>query len=323
MSLYLALEADGAGAHPAAWRFSAEVLRPAGVKVAEAAGIALVTFADSPVPPGGFPGRLEAVGRAAFLSTRTKRIGLGPAVPTATTEPFHVAAQLASLDHASRGRAAWVVTGSTAEELATVGTTGPPGEAADVVRVVRALWDSWEDDAIIKDVATGRFLDPAKVHHVDFEGATFSVKGPLITPRPPQGQPVVVAAEGLGVDADITLVTAPKAGPGLVFAELDVVLDTDEPAADRLGRLDDAEPWHSTRIRHVGSAAGLVRLLDELRGAVDGVRLHLAELALDLPVLAEHVLPALDLPPQRETLRATLGLGKPANRFAATGGGSR
>jgi alkanesulfonate monooxygenase SsuD/methylene tetrahydromethanopterin reductase-like flavin-dependent oxidoreductase (luciferase family) len=60
----------------------------------------------------------------------------------------------------------------------------------------RALWDSWEDDAVIKDVATGRFLDNDKVHHVRFEGASFSVIGPLITPRPPQGQVVVIAAGG-------------------------------------------------------------------------------------------------------------------------------
>lgn len=67
----------------------------------------------------------------------------------------------------------------------------------DVVEVVRRLWDSWEDDAVIKDVATGRYLDPGKVHQVDFDGETFSVKGPLITPRPPQGSLVVLAPDTL------------------------------------------------------------------------------------------------------------------------------
>ncbi|WP_370643591.1 LLM class flavin-dependent oxidoreductase [Amycolatopsis sp. DSM 110486] len=103
----------------------------------------------------------------------------------------------------AHGRAAWLV-GATAlpEALATVGR--PPlgsdalrREVTDVVEVVRRLWDSWEDDAVIKDVATGRYLDPGKVHQVDFDGETFSVKGPLITPRPPQGSLVVLAPDTL------------------------------------------------------------------------------------------------------------------------------
>ena len=59
--------------------------------------------------------------------------------------------------------------------------------------MVRRLWDSWEDDAVIRDVATGRFVDRDKLHYIDFDGKYFSVKGPSITPRPPQGQPVVAA----------------------------------------------------------------------------------------------------------------------------------
>ena len=66
-------------------------------------------------------------------------------------------------------------------------------EAADYVEVVRRLWDSWEDDAEIRDAATGRFIDRGKLHYIDFTGDYFSVKGPSITPRPPQGQPVVSA----------------------------------------------------------------------------------------------------------------------------------
>ena len=66
-------------------------------------------------------------------------------------------------------------------------------EAADYVEVVRRLWDSWEDDAEIRDAATGRFIDRDKLHYIDFGGDYFSVKGPSITPRPPQGQPVVSA----------------------------------------------------------------------------------------------------------------------------------
>jgi alkanesulfonate monooxygenase SsuD/methylene tetrahydromethanopterin reductase-like flavin-dependent oxidoreductase (luciferase family) len=68
-------------------------------------------------------------------------------------------------------------------------------DAADAVEAVRRLWDSWEDDAIIRDVPTGRFIDRSKLHFVDVKGAYFSIGAASIVPRPPQGQPVV-AVEG-------------------------------------------------------------------------------------------------------------------------------
>ena len=114
--------------------------------------------------------------------------------------------------------------------------------------MARALWDSSEDDAVIKDVATGRYLDNDKVHHVRFEGASFSVDGPLITPRPPQGQVVVIAADSLGVadrarhrrssavsppsPATVSGPSAERAGRAreagspLVFVELEAALNT-------------------------------------------------------------------------------------------------
>lgn len=354
--LHLALEADGDGAHPAAWRYSgrpaAAVLGPgavrAGVAAAEEAGFTLVTLADTPVPPSAgldAAGRVEAGSRAAFVSVLTDRIGLAPTLHATTTEPFHLAAQLASLDHASNGRAAWVVgAANSPEERATIGAEPLSAEelrqeVAGVIDVARALWDSWEDDAVIKDVATGRYLDPDKIHHVDFEGAGFTVKGPLITPRPPQGQVVVLAPDDLDADAraDIVLVARPdldairerarqagQAGAPLIFAEVEVVLDADAPAAERLAQLDESTRWtRSGRLRHVGSAAELVDLLRRLAEVVDGVRLHPAVLAVDLPVLTEQVLPALAAeglhraPRAGYTLRGTLGLARPTNRFAA------
>jgi alkanesulfonate monooxygenase SsuD/methylene tetrahydromethanopterin reductase-like flavin-dependent oxidoreductase (luciferase family) len=355
--LLLAVDVDGDGAHPAAWRHSGrapgDVLGSRALRevtaTADRAGFALVTFADSPLPPSAGPdaaGRLEAGTRAAYVATRTDRAGLAPELHVTTTEPFHLATQLASLDYASNGRAAWVVgAASSPEALATIGA-GPLSaaavrqEAADVIDVARALWDSWEDDAVIKDVATGRYLDAAKVHHVDFAGAAFTVKGPLITPRPPQGQVVVIAPGALDVDAraDIVLVAradlqaisdraarARQAGAPLVFAEVEVVLDGAGPAAGRLRELDDATPWpESGRLRHVGSAAALTELLAALAAVVDGVRLLPAVLAADLPVLAGTVLPALAArgqlraPRPGDTLRTSLGLPRPASRFATT-----
>ncbi|MFK0174027.1 LLM class flavin-dependent oxidoreductase [Streptomyces sp. NPDC090306] len=358
-ALHLALEADGDGAHPAAARHPGRSagagLTPRGVREAaasaEEAGYALLTLADAPLPPATGPaagpaGRIEAGSRAAFLTLATDRLGLAPTLHTTTTEPFHLATQLASLDHASNGRAAWLVgAADDSGSLATVGRAplSPEKtrrEVADVVETARALWDSWEDDAVIRDVATGRFLDADRVHHIDFEGAGFTVKGPLITPRPPQGQVVVLAPDALGIDerADIVLVSrstpeeiaeraaeARAAGAPLVFAEVEAVLDTDDaPAAARLAELNATADWPGTgRLRHTGSAEELTDLLTRLAPLVDGVRLHPAVLAVDGPVLAERVLPALAAaglhrPPRAgDTLRATLGLPRPVSRFAA------
>ncbi len=99
------------------------------------------------------------------------------------------------LDYASRGRGGWIATRIT--DPAAGRAWGRPllTEQADIEReqrdsiaVVRKLWDSWEDDAVIRDYASGRFLDRDKLHYVDFEGESFTVKGPAIVPRPPQGQ---------------------------------------------------------------------------------------------------------------------------------------
>ena len=340
MGEFIAVDLDGDGAHPAAWRdagrppgsvLSGRALR-ASVTAAEAAGFVLATFEDGPLPPSPeVAGRLEAGTRAAFSSTITHRIGLAPVLHTTTTEPFHLATQLASLDHASRGRAAWVVGAAIdADSLATVGAATATKDAwrqeiADVVVTARLLWDSWQDDAVLRDVATGRYLDADRVHHLDFRGATFSVKGPLITPRPPQGQVVVIAPSALEIDehADIVLVgdsaqvaRAREAGVPLVFADVEVALDApEEPAADRVARLDEFASWAPTsRIRHVGSVESLRELLASLREKVDGVRLLPAVQATDLPLLAE--LPELAGPPlPGETLRERLGLPRPVNRF--------
>ena len=352
--LLLAVDLDGDGAHPAAWRDSgrspADVLSPSAVRaavaLAETAGFALATFDDAPRPPAGegldAAGRIEAGTRAAYVSTLTDRIGLAPTLHVTTTEPFHLATQLASLDHASRGRAAWVVgAADAADDLATIGAPALGADdlrlqVRDVVEVARRLWDSWQDDAVIKDVATGRYLDSDRVHHVDFTGHAFTVKGPLITPRPPQGQVVVVAPSELEIDdlADVVLVAAPDldavraradraraGGVRSVFVDLEVVLDAaGESAADRLARLDAATGWRAgRRLRHVGTAAALVDLLAALAPVVDGVRLLPAVHRLDLAAVLDDVLPVLTYraPAAGATLRESLGLPRPANRFVA------
>jgi alkanesulfonate monooxygenase SsuD/methylene tetrahydromethanopterin reductase-like flavin-dependent oxidoreductase (luciferase family) len=159
-------------------------------------------------------------------------------------------------------------------------------EAADAVDVVRRLWDSWEDDAVIRDVATGRFVDRDKLHYIDFTGRFFSVKGPSITPRPPQGQPVVAV-----------LAHAPRVYEFAArSADLVFVTPTDDELVDLL--------------------LGWQRL------GVDGVRLRPAVNATDLPGIVDEVVPRLQRAghfrsayANEESLRTRLGLPVAENRY--------
>jgi alkanesulfonate monooxygenase SsuD/methylene tetrahydromethanopterin reductase-like flavin-dependent oxidoreductase (luciferase family) len=342
----LLLELDGAGSHPAAWRAArtapTEVLTPsrlrAVVLAAETAGFHAATFSD-PSPAGDRDGkddatRLNALHRAAFAGPITRSIALIPEVDTVYTEPFHVSTQLASLDYVSRGRAGWLVAASTSpSDAAAVGRDTVDGdraaqEASDSIEVSRMLWDSWEDDAVIRDVPTGRYLDVDKLHYAGFQsspdqkGRSYSVKGPSIIPRPLQGQLPVLAPAGLLTAEDVAggavealLVSAPTPellaaevsatrnslsaasgtpGAPALIAELDVVLDSrGESAASRLARLDGHASWESQRARFVGTAPELAKLLEEVLAVADGIRLHPAVLDTDLEELATLVLPQL------------------------------
>lgn len=332
---FLAIELDGAG-----WD-GADLTRA--VLAAESAGFHAASFTDAPAP-----GRANALQRAAFAGPISRTIALVPEVDTVYTEPFHISTQLASLDYVSGGRAGWIATAAESPEAAAaVGRSSVNGaalgqEAAASIEVSRRLWDSWEDGAVIRDVATGRYIDGDKLHYVDFEtpagfaGPGYSVKGPSIIPRPLQGQlPVLAPAsllDELPVDAvDAVLVSAPtaellasevrdvraRAGAGVaVIAELDVVLDARGQAAASRDAFDNG------RAAYAGSAAGLTGFLADLLKEADGVRLHPASLFVELEELARLVLPELRrrgaLRPivQDGTFRDLLGLPRPASRYA-------
>ncbi|WP_449283375.1 LLM class flavin-dependent oxidoreductase [Leucobacter sp.] len=253
---------------------------------ADAAGIDYATIEDAlrlqsahpfgqravgALPPRPQPaiveGRLDALLIASWIAPRTRGIGLIPTVTTTHTEPFHVATALQTLDHVSEGRAGWQLRFSgepaaaaafgrkpaPAIDLERVAAGEPDagldeliGEAADAAEVARRLWDSWEDDAVIRDVATGRFLDRDRVHHIDFAGERFSVVGPSIVPRSPQGQlPVTLLAHATPVyelaarAADIVFVTPEHpsartgASRGAPAAEIVAAVRAAEAAVDR------------------------------------------------------------------------------------------
>ena len=137
----------------------------------------------------------------AVMSGVTSRLGLGGTYSTTYHEPFHVARLFGTLDLMSRGRAAWnVVTSLNDSEAANFGRTEHLehdlryDRADEFMEAVLGHWDSWDDDAIIMDKATGRFADGDKVRALKYEGKFFRTHGPLPVPRSAQGHPVLIQA---------------------------------------------------------------------------------------------------------------------------------
>jgi FMN-dependent oxidoreductase (nitrilotriacetate monooxygenase family) len=135
------------------------------------------------------------------LSMVTERIGLIATGSTTFDEPYHVARRFASLDHISNGRAGWnIVTTSNPDAALNFGLTEQVEHderyhrAREFYDVVTGLWDSWADDAWLRDQKSGLFFDPARLHVLDHKGEQFSVRGPLNIGRPVQGWPVIVQA---------------------------------------------------------------------------------------------------------------------------------
>ncbi|MBT7265859.1 MAG: LLM class flavin-dependent oxidoreductase [Rhodospirillaceae bacterium] len=143
----------------------------------------------------------EPITLLSALAMVTSHIGLTATASTSYNEPFHVARKFASLDHISGGRAGWnLVTSVQDAEAQNFGRDAHYGHAEryerarEFAEVVKGLWDSWEDDAFVRDVESGLYFDRDKLHTLDHKGKHFSVKGPLNVPRPIQGHPVIVQA---------------------------------------------------------------------------------------------------------------------------------
>ncbi|ORW01015.1 LLM class flavin-dependent oxidoreductase [Mycobacterium kyorinense] len=353
--LHLGVALDGYGWHPQSWRatLAAEPATEsvlsgrywAGLATAAERGLLdFLTIDDTLMPQPGrreaidprrLAGRADAVLVAARIAPATRHIGLIPVATVTHTEPFHVSKAIATLDFVSHGRAGWQArVSSTAHEAALFGRRDLSGdlfdEATDFVEVVRRLWDSWEDDAVIRDGATGRYIDRDKLHYIDFTGKYFSVKGPSITPRPPQGQPVVAALahasriyEFAAASADLVFIT-PTDEDGLrrILEELDPHLKI---YADVVVSFGGDTDFRSDALVFGGGATELVDLLlawQEL--GIDGARLRPAVNATDLPVIVDEVVPLLqranrfrDAYRDDETLRERLGLPVAPNRYAA------
>lgn len=148
-----------------------------------------------------FLNRFEPLTILSALAAVTTKIGVVGTLSTSYSEPFTVARQFGSLDHISGGRAGWNVVTSPLEGSArNFSKKDHPDHpkryriATEYLKVTRGLWDSWEDDAFVRDKESGVFFDPSKLHQLDHEGEFFSVQGPLNIARSKQGQPVIFQA---------------------------------------------------------------------------------------------------------------------------------
>jgi FMN-dependent oxidoreductase (nitrilotriacetate monooxygenase family) len=149
------------------------------------------------------------------LAAVTEHIGLIATASTTYNEPYHVARKFASLDHISGGRAGWnLVTSANPQEAPNFGFDEHLAHseryrrAREFFEVVTGLWDSWADDAFIRDVETGIYFDPEKMHVLNHVGEQFKVRGPLNVARPIQGWPVIVQAGASEAGRQIAAETA-------------------------------------------------------------------------------------------------------------------
>jgi FMN-dependent oxidoreductase (nitrilotriacetate monooxygenase family) len=174
------------------------------------------------------------------LASVTQNIGLVATASTSFEQPYHVARRFASLDHISGGRAGWnIVTTSNPDAALNFGLDEhlEHGEryqrAREFYDVVTGLWDSWADDAFVRDVASGIYFDPEKLHVLGHKGRHYSVRGPLNIARPVQGWPVIVQAGASDAGRQLAAETAE-----VVFTAVPRLEDGQRFYADVKGRME-------------------------------------------------------------------------------------
>lgn len=245
------------GHHLAAWRYpdakadgglSFEHFKQV-AQTAERGKFDIIFFADgvavrdrgniNALSRAGHVAHFEPLTLLSALSVVTERIGLAATVSTTYNEPFHLARKFASLDYLSGGRAAWnLVTSATNAEAQNFNLEKHPDHspryqrAREFVEVVTKLWDSWEDDAFLRDKESGVYFDPDKLHVPNHKGEFFSVKGPLNVARPPQGYPVVIQAGSSEDGKNLAAETAE-----VIFTAQQTLEDAQAFYADVKGRL--------------------------------------------------------------------------------------
>ena len=356
--MILSASLNAAGHHPSAWRAPqarrAQAL--SGVhyanlaRIAERGGLDMLLLGYPPrgsalAPPDSAEAiRLDAMSLAAALIPVTGTIGLAAVAPATYWEPFNIARSLSALDNLSGGRAAWCVDAALRAEdlgnfsrLAAVDPALTAERTREFLDVVYALWDSWEAGALVFDKANAVFTDHAKVHRIDHAGKWFKVEGPLNSPRPAQGRPVIVqtdaTSDGLALaaaTADVLLIrpltmAAALAATRTVKAGATAVAREVLVLADLLPMLANATPPPPEGLSFAGTPAALAEMMQAwtASGACDGFNLLPAFLPDDLEAIVARVVPELrrrGLAPGGRagaTLRQRLGLAEPASRHAS------
>ena len=178
--------------------------------LADGAGVRIDARDNDQLSYHGHIDRFEPLTLVAALAAITTKIGFVVSASTTYNEPYALARRLASIDHISQGRAGWnCVTGWSPEEARNFGHSELMEHdkryerANEFVEIVKGLWDSWDDDAFIRDKASGHYFDPDKLHVLNHKGAHYQVRGPLNIARSPQGYPVIAQAGGSGPGRDL------------------------------------------------------------------------------------------------------------------------
>ncbi|WP_409076137.1 LLM class flavin-dependent oxidoreductase (plasmid) [Pantoea sp. C3] len=210
--LRLGLFVQPVGHHVSGWRLTEQLGAPTDIdwlitlaKKAEAGRFDLFFVGDALATSmyrlPSTMARLEPLTLLSALATHTKRIGLAATASTTFSDPFTLARAFSSLDHISRGRAAWnVVTSFSADVARNFSREDMPdhaeryGRAREFLDVANKLWQGWEEGAVQPDKASGRYFVDEKIKSVNHQGEHFQIQGPLNITRSPQGRPVIIEA---------------------------------------------------------------------------------------------------------------------------------
>jgi FMN-dependent oxidoreductase (nitrilotriacetate monooxygenase family) len=248
--MHLGVFVLGTGNHSAGWRYEGAATSNNRLAViqeiartAERGKFDLLFVSDGlSMDPGDHPSflcRFEPTTLISVLSASTRHLGLGATVSTTFGEPYHIARTFASIDHLSNGRAAWNVVTSSGPRAAVNFSREQHMEhelryerAQEFVDVVKGLWDCWDEDAIVADKATGRYLDPERVRPLNHKGRFFQVRGPINIGRCPQGHPVIIQAGGSPSGLELAARTA-----DVVFSVVQELDSAKSAYADLKGRL--------------------------------------------------------------------------------------
>lgn len=246
------------------------------------------------------PGRVEGLVTMPWAAERVRRAALAAVLPGLHGLPFHVARALSAIDFVSGGRAGWApICGERAVYDRAYGSAYRVDEAQavdkydDFIAATQALWDSWDDDALIIDKASGEYLDSTKVRRVAYKGPYFSTMGPLNAARPVQGYPLLVR--------DMDDLSASAKTP----ADILLVSANDASAVDAIRAAAPGSPAILLKAAAGGDLAALAKLADgiHLSGLPDAAQVTAAR-ALLTPIAA-------NTGPARERF----GFARPVNPF--------